>query len=104
MSTVGDVIENPVTGEREMVGIGTEQTDGELLVVDLYIWPGGAVIREHRHPAIQEEDAQDYSKFKANNRKLLRIDCRGHCSDGELQFDSIPREGVCCEHRRFAGI
>jgi hypothetical protein len=54
MSKVGDVMENPVTGEREMVRIGTEQTDGELLVVDLYIWPGGAVIGEHRHPAIEE--------------------------------------------------
>ena len=55
MSKVGDVIENPVTGEREMVRIGTEQTDGELLVVDLYIWPGGAVIGKHRHPAIEEK-------------------------------------------------
>jgi hypothetical protein len=54
MSKGGDVIENPVTGEREMVRIGTEQTDGELLVVDLYIWPGGAVIGEHRDPAIEE--------------------------------------------------
>jgi hypothetical protein len=52
MSKVGDVIENPVTGEREMVRIGTEQTDGELLVAALYIWPGGVVIGEHRHPAI----------------------------------------------------
>jgi hypothetical protein len=54
MSKVGDVIENPVTGEREMVRIGTEQTDGELLVAALYIWPGRAVIGEHRHPAIEE--------------------------------------------------
>ena len=54
MSKVGDVIENPVIGEREMDRIGTEQTDGELLVVDLYIWPGRAVIGEHRHPAIEE--------------------------------------------------
>jgi hypothetical protein len=54
MSKVGDVIENPVTGEPEMVGIGTDQTGGELLVVDLYIWPGGAMIGEHRHPAIEE--------------------------------------------------
>ena len=54
MSKVGDLIENPVTGEREMARIGTEQTDGELLVADLYIWPGGMVIGEHRHPAIEE--------------------------------------------------
>jgi hypothetical protein len=32
-----DVFENPVTGERAVVRIGTEQTDGELLVADLYI-------------------------------------------------------------------
>ena len=54
MSKAGEVIENPVTGEREMVRIGTEQTGGELLVVDLYIRPGGAVIGEHRHPATEE--------------------------------------------------
>jgi hypothetical protein len=54
MSKVGEVIENPVTGERAVARIGTEQTDGELLVVDLYIWPGGAVIGEHRHSAIEE--------------------------------------------------
>ena len=54
MSKVGDVMENPVASEREMVRIGTEQTDGELLVVDLYIWPGRVVIGEHRHPSIEE--------------------------------------------------
>ena len=50
----GDVFENPVTGERAVIRIGTEQTDGELLVADLYIRPGGAVMGEHRHPAIEE--------------------------------------------------
>src|SRR5262245_45089292 len=54
MSKAGDVIENPVTGERAVVRIGTEQTGGELLVVDLYIRPGGAVMGEHLHPAIEE--------------------------------------------------
>src|SRR5262245_17346593 len=54
MSKAGDVIENPVTGERAVVRIGTEQTGGELLVVDLYIRPGGAVMGEHAHPAIEE--------------------------------------------------
>ena len=51
---VGDVFENPVTGERAVVRIGTEQTDGELLVADLYIRPGGAVMGEHVHPSIEE--------------------------------------------------
>jgi quercetin dioxygenase-like cupin family protein len=50
----GDVFENPVTGERAVVRIGTDQTDGELLVADLYIRPGGAVMGEHVHPALEE--------------------------------------------------
>lgn len=50
----GNVAESPVTGERGVVRIGTEQTRGELLVVDLYIRPGGAVMGEHIHPTIEE--------------------------------------------------
>ena len=45
----GDVIE-----KRGVVRIGTEQPGGELLVADLYIRPGGAVMGEHFHPAIEE--------------------------------------------------
>lgn len=54
MSKAGDVGVNPVTGERAVVRIGTDETAGELLVVDLYLRPGGAVIGEHVHPAIEE--------------------------------------------------
>src|SRR5262245_55773621 len=54
MSKAGDVIANPVTGERAEVRIGTDQTGGELVVVDLRIRPGGAVMGEHVHPAIEE--------------------------------------------------
>jgi quercetin dioxygenase-like cupin family protein len=54
MSKSGDVRENPVTGERAVIRIGTEETGGELLIADLYIRPGGAVMGEHIHPAIEE--------------------------------------------------
>jgi quercetin dioxygenase-like cupin family protein len=54
MSKAGDVIENPVTGERGVARIGTEETGGQLLVADRYIRPGGAVMGEHLHPAIEE--------------------------------------------------
>ena len=54
MSKPGDVFENPVTGERAIVRIGTEQTGGELLVADVHVQPGGAVMGEHYHPAIEE--------------------------------------------------
>lgn len=54
MSRAGDVIENPVTGERVVVRLGTEETGGKLLVVDAYVRPGGAVTGEHVHPIIEE--------------------------------------------------
>jgi uncharacterized cupin superfamily protein len=34
--------------------VGTEETAGTLLVADLYLRPGGAVLGEHIHPAIEE--------------------------------------------------
>jgi quercetin dioxygenase-like cupin family protein len=54
MSKAGDVIENPVTGERAVVRVGTQESGGELLVADLYVRPGGAVVGEHVHPVIRE--------------------------------------------------
>jgi quercetin dioxygenase-like cupin family protein len=54
MSKAGDVFVNPVTGERAVVRIGTEEAGGELLIADLYLRPGAAVMGEHLHPAIEE--------------------------------------------------
>jgi quercetin dioxygenase-like cupin family protein len=55
VSKAGQVIENPVTGERVVVRVGTEDSTGELLVVDAYVRPGGAVTGEHVHPAVEEQ-------------------------------------------------
>jgi quercetin dioxygenase-like cupin family protein len=54
MSKAGDFFQNPVTGEAAMVRFGTEESGGDLLVADLYIAPGGAVMGEHYHPGIEE--------------------------------------------------
>jgi quercetin dioxygenase-like cupin family protein len=54
VTTTGDVIENPVTGERAVIRIGTVETGGALGVLDLYIRPRGAVVGEHWHPAMDE--------------------------------------------------
>src|ERR687894_220421 len=54
MSKAGDTIENPVTGERIVVRVGTEDSEGELLEVDTYVGPGGAVTGENVHPSIEE--------------------------------------------------
>jgi quercetin dioxygenase-like cupin family protein len=50
----GDVSENPVTGERGVILVGLEESNGELLIVDLHVRPGGAVVGAHTHPAITE--------------------------------------------------
>ncbi len=50
----GDAIENSVTGERAVIRVGTAESGGELLVADLYVRPGGAVMGEHVHPSIEE--------------------------------------------------
>lgn len=54
MSRAGDVVENPVTGERVVVRLGTEETGGDRLVAEGFIRPGGAVTGEHVHPGIEE--------------------------------------------------
>ena len=54
MTTTGDVLENPVTGERVVVRIGSAETAGARAVVDLCIRPTGAVVGEHWHPAMEE--------------------------------------------------
>ncbi len=54
MSRAGDVLENPITGERAVARVGTEDSGGELLVADVYVRPGGAVAGEHVHPVIEE--------------------------------------------------
>lgn len=50
----GEVYENPATGERAVVRLGTDESAGARLVVDLYVRPGGRVPAEHYHPGIEE--------------------------------------------------
>ena len=54
MSRAGERYENPVTGEYGYTRIGTEETGGKLLVSDLRVRPGGAVLGAHLHPTIDE--------------------------------------------------
>jgi quercetin dioxygenase-like cupin family protein len=49
-----EVYENRVQGDRVVVREGSEDTNGERLVVDLYVRPGGAVAGKHLHSYITE--------------------------------------------------
>lgn len=53
-SRSGDTVENRVTGERVVVRIGSEETNGERIVVDLFVKPTGRVAAPHFHPEIEE--------------------------------------------------
>jgi mannose-6-phosphate isomerase-like protein (cupin superfamily) len=50
----GDVIENPVTGERLTFVQTSAETNGELVVVEAVVQPNGFVASEHLHPHQEE--------------------------------------------------
>ncbi len=73
MSKAGDTIENPVTGERVVVRVGTEDSGGELLAVETYARLGGAVSGEHVHPSIEEYFTVTRGRvgFRLNGRESI---------------------------------
>lgn len=54
MVKAGDLLENPVTGERVVVRLGNEDSGEDRVVADLYVTPAGAVAGEHVHPVTEE--------------------------------------------------
>jgi mannose-6-phosphate isomerase-like protein (cupin superfamily) len=86
MSQKGDYYENRVTGERAVVLHGTEDSNGEPLLVQLTVLPGGAVAGEHVHPALTET-------FEVvSGRLATRIDgVEGELHEGE---SATVRPGV----------
>lgn len=79
-------MENPITGERAVARVGTEESGGELLEVDLYVRPGGAVVGEHVHPVIEE------AFTVVSGRVGFRI--AGHESIAELNERLVVLPGV----------
>ena len=84
MSKSSDVFENPVTGEYGYVRVGTEETNGELLVSDLRVRVGGAAMGEHVHPTIDE-------RFTVVSGKIgYRLDGREGIAEAGETLD-LPR-------------
>ena len=52
--SVGDAVENPVTGERGILIKAPWEGDGPSLEVELHVQPGGAVVGEHVHERFDE--------------------------------------------------
>jgi mannose-6-phosphate isomerase-like protein (cupin superfamily) len=53
----GDIIENPVTGERIMFLATSADTDGEAVVIETVVEPHGFVAAAHVHPSQSERFA-----------------------------------------------
>jgi quercetin dioxygenase-like cupin family protein len=54
LERAGRVIENPISGERIIIRVTGAETNGRLLVFDLFLPPGGHVPAGHAHPAQEE--------------------------------------------------
>src|SRR5271163_1629478 len=50
----GDVFHNPVTGERATIRLGTRETNGRRLIMDIELKGGGIGCPLHLHPNIHE--------------------------------------------------
>jgi quercetin dioxygenase-like cupin family protein len=57
MIRTGDSIHNPVTGERITFLATSADTDGEAVVIEVVVQPGGFVAAAHVHPAQTERFA-----------------------------------------------
>jgi quercetin dioxygenase-like cupin family protein len=54
VASAGDVLENPVTGERIVFRRTAAETGGEALEYELFFRPQGFLVREHLHPGQSE--------------------------------------------------
>jgi quercetin dioxygenase-like cupin family protein len=72
MIRAGDVIENPVTGERMLFRTTSAETNGEAVVIECFVQPNGFVAKAHLHP-YQEERFELLSgsvMFRLNGQTL----------------------------------
>ena len=81
-----------------VVRVGTEDSAGELLEVDTYVRPGGAVTGEHVHPAIEE--------WRAGTRAgwLPHRQARVDHGAGSTLARAGPRGTRLVERRRGGGV
>jgi mannose-6-phosphate isomerase-like protein (cupin superfamily) len=73
MAYTGQILDNPVSGERIIFRKTAADTDGELLEIDLELAPNGHVPGKHVHP-VQEERFEVLSgtmKFKMGRKTVV---------------------------------
>jgi mannose-6-phosphate isomerase-like protein (cupin superfamily) len=73
MAYAGQIVENPVTGERIVFRQTSADTDGELVAIDLALPPGGHVPGLHVHPKQEErfEVTSGTMKFRYGTKTIV---------------------------------
>jgi quercetin dioxygenase-like cupin family protein len=73
MAYAGQTVENPVTGERIVFRQTSDDTNGELVAIDLTLPPGGHVPGAHVHPNQEErfEVTSGKMKFRYGMRTIV---------------------------------
>ena len=73
MIRAGDVIENPVTGERIVFLKTSRETGGQAVVIETFVQPNGFVAAAHVHPSQEErfEVLRGSVGFKVGRKKLV---------------------------------
>lgn len=73
MARTGTTIENPVTKERFTFLATAQDTEGELLRVDLTVAPGGGIRMRHVHPRQEErwEITEGRARFRLGREEVL---------------------------------
>ena len=73
MAYAGQVLENPVTGERIVFRKTAADTNGEYAEIDLVLAPGGSVPGTHVHPKQEErfEVVSGRMKFRLGLRTIV---------------------------------
>ena len=73
MITSGQSLTNPVTGETLVFRTTSAETNGELVVVEALVAPGGAVAAAHVHPAQEErfEVLEGELEFRIRKQTLV---------------------------------
>ncbi len=73
MAHAGEILDNPITGERIIFRETAADTDGELLAIDLILAPDGHVPGAHVHPSQEErfEVLSGTMKFRLGRKKII---------------------------------
>ena len=73
MAYAGQILDNPITGERIIFRETAADTGGELLAIDLILAPDGHVPGAHVHPSQEErfEVVSGTMKFRLGRKKII---------------------------------